>query len=247
MGQHLNNLRVYDSIEALVTALSEAIARRVEEVLTEKDYFDLVLTGGNTPRPLFKYLAENYRDKIPWGKIRFYWSDERYVPHNDPQSNFGMAKETLLNHVPINPTNVFPMPTTFANPAEAANSYELLLKSNFNSLAPQFDLALLGLGEDCHVASLFPRTMQLSETQRWAVTSISPKEPLQRLSLTFPAINRSKMIYFLVTGESKAGPLSKVFSKEKIEIEDCPARGVKSIENEIFWWADKKAMRLITP
>ncbi len=241
MGQLLKNLQIYDSIEALVTALSEAIARRVEEVLTEKDHFDLVLTGGNTPRPLFKYLTENYRNKIPWGKIRFYWSDERYVPHNDPQSNFGMAKETLLDYVPINPNNVFPMPTTFIDPEEARNSYERLLRSHFNSLVPHFDLALLGLGEDCHVASLFPRTIQLSETKHWVVTSISPKEPLQRLSLTFPAINGSRMIYFLATGEGKAEPLNKALSKEHIEIQDCPARGVKPTDGEIVWWVDRAA------
>jgi 6-phosphogluconolactonase len=245
MGQHLKNLRVHDSIETLVTAISVAITERVEEVLIKRDHFDLVLTGGNTPRPLFKHLAGNYRDKIPWEKIRFYWSDERYVPHIDPQSNFGMAKEMLLDHVPINPANVFPMPTSFSDPAEAAESYEQLLKSHFKSSVPHFDLALLGMGEDCHVASLFPNSIQLGERERWVVTSISPKEPKQRLSLTLPVIKGSKMIYFLVTGDSKAGPLNKVFSNEKIEIEDCPARAVEPTEGEIVWWVDKAAARLI--
>ncbi|HBC46485.1 MAG TPA: 6-phosphogluconolactonase [candidate division Zixibacteria bacterium] len=244
MGQLLN-LRVFDSFESLVVNLSEAISLQIKEVLSKKEHFDLVLTGGNTPRPLFKYLAQNYRDKIPWNKIQFFWSDERNVPHNDSQSNYGMAKELLLDNVPINPANIFSMPTSFATPAEAAAEYEKTLKSQFDSSAPHFDLALLGLGEDCHVASLFPHQPTLSEKSRWVVASISPKEPLQRLSLTFPVINRSEMIYFLVTGENKAEPLRRALSKERIEIEDCPARGVRPVDGEIVWWVDKKAARLV--
>lgn len=242
MGQLLN-LRVYDSIESLVVNLSEAIAFHIIEVLSKQDHFDLVLTGGNTPRPLFKHLAQNYRDKIPWKKIRFYWSDERYLPQHDPQSNYGMAKELLLDYVPINPDNVFPMPTSFATPAEAAREYEKTLKSQFDSSVPYFDLALLGLGEDCHVASLFPHQVTLSEKSRWVVASLSPKKPIQRLSLTFPIINGSRVIYFLVTGDSKAAPLRRALSKEHIEIEDCPARGVKPVDGDIVWWLDKAAAK----
>jgi 6-phosphogluconolactonase len=244
MGQLLN-LRVYDSIESLVVNLSEAIVLHIKEVLSKKDHFDLLLTGGNTPRPLFNYLAHNYRDKISWNRIRFFWSDERYLPLSDSQSNYGMAKELLLDQVPINPANIFPMPTSYANPTEAAAVYEKTLKSRFNSSAPHFDLALLGLGEDCHVASLFPHQVTLSEKSRWVVASISPKEPIQRLSLTFPIINGSRMVYFVVTGDSKAEPLLKVLSNEHINIEDCPARGVKPADGEILWWVDKKAARLV--
>jgi 6-phosphogluconolactonase len=244
MGQLLN-LRVFDSIESLVVNLSEAISLQIKEVLSKKDHFDLVLTGGNTPRPLFKHLAQNYRDKIPWNKIHFFWCDERYVPHSDPQSNYGMAKELLLDNVPINPANIFPMPTSFAAPAEAAAEYEKILKSQFDSSAPHFDLALLGLGEDGHIASLFPHAATLDERAHWVVTSLSPKEPAQRLSLTFPVINGSKMIYFMLTGESKAEPFRNALSKERIEIEDCPARGVRPVDGEIVWWVDKKAARLV--
>jgi 6-phosphogluconolactonase len=244
MGQPLN-LRVFDSIDLLNQELAASIAELIKKSLDHKDHFDLVLAGGNSPRALYKFLAQNYRDKIPWAKIRFYWSDERYVPPNDPQSNYVMARVALLDQIPINPSNIFPMPTNYADPIDAAVAYEKALRSQYDSERPQFDLTLLGLGEDCHVASLFPSAPNLAEQNRWVVASTSPKEPFQRLSLTLPAINASNNIYFLVTGENKAEPLKQVLSKDSIKIEDCPARGVNPSNGEAMWWVDKAAARLI--
>lgn len=244
MGKLLN-VKIYDSPQKLVELLALAIFDNIAQTLKSKDHFDLCLTGGETPGPLYKYLAENYRDKIPWDKIRFYWSDERYVPHNSPQSNFGLAKRTLLNHVPIEPANVFPMPTSFSDPAEASDTYQKLLESQFDSEWPRFDLNLLGLGDNCHIASLFPHTVTLGEQVRWVITSISPQEPTQRLSLTFPALNASHLIYFMVTGARKAEAVINALSDERIEIEDCPARGVKPTDGELVWWLDKDAARLL--
>jgi 6-phosphogluconolactonase len=244
VGQPLN-LRVFDTIDQLNRELAESIAGLINQSLGVKDHFNLVLAGGNTPRALYRYLAENYRNKIPWSQIRFFWSDERYVPVDDPQSNYGMAKEALLDHVPVNPSIIFPMPTDYADPADAAKAYEKVLKSQFDSERPQFNLSLLGLGEDCHVASLFPHAAILSEMTRWVASSISPKEPTRRISLTLPVINSSKNIYFLVTGENKAEPLKRVLSKDSVKIEDCPARGVHPVINEPIWWANKEAARLV--
>ncbi len=241
----LLNVKIYDSPDKLVEPLSAAIANHITKTLRAKDHFDLCLTGGDTPGPLYKYLAENYRDKIPWEKIRFFWSDERYVPHNSPQSNFGLAKRTLLNHVPIEPANVFPMPTAFSDPAEASDIYQKLLESQFSSEWPRFDLNLLGLGDNCHIASLFPHTVTLGERIRWVVTSISPKEPIQRLSLTLPVLNASRLIYFMVTGTKKAEAVKNALSSDRIELEDCPARGIKPTDGELIWWLDKDAASLL--
>jgi 6-phosphogluconolactonase len=234
-------IRVFDSREGLIGAMAAQIARRIQSALRERDHFDMVLAGGDTPRPLYRHLAENYHEKIPWGKIRFFWSDERYVPHDAPHSNYGMARETLLEHVPIDRSNIFPIPTSYDDPAAASDEYEMLLKRKFNSEWPHFDLTLLGLGEDCHIASLFPHSMTLGEQVRWVVTSLSPEEPVQRLSLTLPAINGSKKIYFLVTGVHKAEAVMRALSKQRIEIEDCPARGVRLSDGDLIWWLDTEA------
>ncbi len=235
------DIRVFESIDKLVEALAAVIADCIQDVLEEKDLFDIVLAGGRTPLPLYTHLAENYRDIIPWEKIRFFWSDERYVPHNDPQSNYGMARKTLLDYVQINEANVFPFSTSYDDPAAASDAYEMLLKRLFDSEWPHSDLTLLGLGENCHIASLFPHTVTLGEQVRWVVTSLSPEKPVQRLSLSFPVINASKRIFFFVTGAHKAEAMKRVLSKEQIEIEDCPARGVRPTAGEIIWWLDKEA------
>jgi 6-phosphogluconolactonase len=244
MGQPLN-LRIFDSTDKLNEEMAASIAELIQKSLSQREHFNLVLAGGNSPRVFYKYLAENYHDIIPWSKIRFFWSDERYVPSDDPLSNYGMAQETLLDIVPVNPANIIPMPTNYSDPVDAADAYEKVLRAQFASERPQFDLVLLGLGEDCHVASLFPHAVTLTEQTRWVVSAISPKVPIRRLSLTLPVINASNNIYFLVTGTNKAESLKRALSKESIKIEDCPARGVHPASGEPLWWVDKAAARLV--
>jgi 6-phosphogluconolactonase len=238
-------IKIFDSLDKLVGALASQIADDVQSVLEEKEHFDMVLAGGKSPRPLYEHLAKYYSEKIAWEKIRFFWSDERYLPPDDPRSNYGMARESLLDHVPINKANIFPFQTSYDDPAEASDAYEKLLKGLFNSEWPHFDLMLLGLGEDCHIASLFPHTVTLGEQVRWVVTSLSPEEPVQRLSLTLPVISGSKKICFLATGARKTEAVKRVLSMERIEIEDCPARGVRPTAGEIFWWLDKEAAKSV--
>ena len=244
MGKLLNT-KIYESSEKLCEALAEAIAADIDNTLGEQDRFDLALAGGDTPGPLYSRLAEDYRDKITWRKIRFFWSDERYVPYSDPHSNYGLAKMTLLDKVPAVPSRIFPMPTSYEDPAAASDAYEIILKSQFDSEWPHFDLAILGLGDDCHIASLFPHTASLGEKVRWVVTTLSPREPVQRLSLTLPVINASRKIYFMVTGDRKAEAVARTLSKERIEFENCPAGEVHPTDGELIWWLDRAAAKLI--
>ncbi len=243
MGQRVI-VRISSSVDDLAAAVAAAISAEIANTLKRKAYFDLVLAGGETPRSLYQYLAEYYPDSIPWGKINFFWSDERWVPHDDPESNYRMARETLLDHVQIDSRRVFPIPTGTDDPISAAASYESLLKTHFDSEWPHFDLMLLGLGRDCHVASLFPGSDALRESKRWVVPSISEIPPAQRLTLSLPAINGSVKIYFMVAGIEKAVPISSALSSGQIPVEDCPARGVSPTDGEVIWWLDNLAAAL---
>ncbi len=238
------NIRISNSIDDLIAALAEAISADIANTLKRNECFNIALAGGETPRSLYQHLAESYRDSIPWGKINFFWSDERWVPHDQPESNYRMAKETLLDHVQIDSGRVFPVPTEIDDPTSAARAYEIQLKTHFNSEWPHFDLMLLGLGRDCHVASLFPGSDALRESKRWVVPSISKIPPVQRLTLTLPAINGSAKIYFLVAGIEKAVAISSALSSKPIPVEDCPARGVNPSNGEVVWWIDNMAAAL---
>ena len=225
--------------------MASHLAELINKASATKDYFNLVLSGGETPRELYKILAKEYRKKIPWLKIRLYWGDERFVPHDDPDSNYRMAKETLLMDMPIPSENVFPMPVVQPTANDAAIFYESLLKSQFDGPWPHFDLILLGLGADCHTASLFPNSSAIYEQKRWVVATQHPLTSQLRLSLTLPVLNQASNIYFLVRGKDKAEALKKA-TTDPPDPGSCPASGVRPADGELSWWADWEAADLIT-
>ena len=141
---------VFGSADALYKAMASHLAELIIAREGAQDNFNLVLSGGQTPRPLYILLAKNYRKTLPWDRVRLYWGDERCVPQDNPESNYWMVQQTLLNELPILPKNVFPMPASQADPEEAALSYEASLKTHFRTEWPRFDLILLGLGADGH-------------------------------------------------------------------------------------------------
>jgi 6-phosphogluconolactonase len=233
-------IHVYESITEISRAIASTIISHIRQTLAEKKIFDLVLAGGNTPRKLYAIIANTYRDEIPWERVRFFWSDERYIPYSDPRSNYGMARETLLSHLEVPGKNIFPMPTNLPTAEEAAHQYEEVLKEQFNNSLPHFDLMLMGMGSDCHIASLFPHTIELEEKSRWVVTGVASEEPKTRLSLTFPVINSAKLIHFLATGQKKAEAFRRA-AQRIISTDDCPACGVRPHDGTVEWWVDKDA------
>jgi 6-phosphogluconolactonase len=172
--------------------------------------------------------------------VHVFWGDERYVSADDPASNYRMAKETLLDHVPCPPANVYPMPTHFPSADAAARDYEKTLRNYFGSDWPHFDLSLLGFGEDGHTASLFPNSPVLGERMRWVVAVETPAEPSWRLTLTLPAITRAANTYVLVTGSKKASALHQVLTGVADPI-TYPAAGVRLAEGTLIWWVDRGA------
>lgn len=199
--------------------------------------FTLALSGGNTPRTLYHILATTYHDSIPWEAVHFFWGDERYVPHDDAESNFRMVKETLLDLVPIPGENVHSIPTSYSDPEEAARAYEEDLRKFFGDTGNTLDLVLLGMGKEGHTASLFPNSPALDEKTRWVAAVEAPARPSRRITLTLPILNRASGVYFLASGREKAEAFRKVFDSET-DLHDCPAKALDPSQGDVIWWID---------
>lgn len=239
-------IRVADNLNQLSKQAAENIVHLMEDTLARQGRFTFALSGGNTPQALYSILATKYADRLPWEKVHFFWGDERYVEPSDDQSNVKMIREKLLDHLDIPIHHAHPMPTSFEDPEEAARNYQELLHSFFSDAFPVFDLVLLGLGEDGHTASLFPKSDTLNEERKWVtVERNSPKPPPTRLSLTFPSINHAKNIYFLVSGKKKAKAIQKIL-EAGVDKKKYPAAGIQPVNGSLTWWLDKVAARKLS-
>jgi 6-phosphogluconolactonase len=233
---------VFPDLDALSATAAAAVADLINRAVDATGRCALALSGGSTPRTLYERLASQWRARIPWGALHLFWGDERYVPHDDVHSNYRMAKEALLDHVPCPVDHVHPMPTDFANPEAAARAYEATLRDYFAGDAPRFDLVLLGLGEEGHTASLFPRSAALAERTRWTVAVTATADPPMRLTLTLAALTQAAAIYFLVAGSKKAHALSHVLSPAA-DPDVYPAAAVRPAAGAVTWWVDQPAAR----
>ena len=234
------NVRMYDDLQSLSCAAAGAFLELAQETVAAQGRFTLVLSGGSTPRTLYRVLADECRAGMPWAATHVFFGDERCVPHDDPDSNYRLAREALLERVPIPPDQAHPMPTSPADQPSAAAEYEATLRASFPGEWPRFDLVFLGLGEDGHTASLFPGSPALRERRRWVVASVAPTEPRQRLTLTYPVLNHAARVWFLVSGASKHEALRCALLRE-VAPEVCPAAGVNPADGELLWWVDEAA------
>lgn len=229
-------LRVYRSLEELSIAAAAAIADDMRAAIAELGRATLALSGGDTPRMLHRLLAQRH-ETLPWDRVHVYWGDERYVPPDDPRSNYRMARDTLLDCVPVVSAYVHPMPTDAPDPDDAAGAYELLLADEFGGL-PRFDVMVLGLGADGHTASLFPDAPALDETRRWVVPSEASYEPVQRLTMTLPVLRNARALHFLVAGQDKREALNCALGEPS---RSCPASLVRPTGGTVTWWVDEAA------
>jgi 6-phosphogluconolactonase len=196
-------------------ALAERVAEWMTEMATAKEgRFRVALSGGATPRALYTLLAsDRFRSRFPWQRTLWFWGDERFVPYDHPESNYRMVREAMLARAPIPPENIHPIPTD-GDPEDAARRYERTLKSEYGSpeldgAKPFFDTTLLGLGEDGHTASLLPGDRLLDERKRW-VGAVAHGRPEIRITLTYPVLESSRHVAFLVAGEGKAAALRRL-------------------------------------
>lgn len=234
------DVRVAADAEELSLRAAEVVAGTIRDVARSAGRCSLVLAGGSTPRPLYALLASRFRATIPWDRVQAFWGDERYVPHDDARSNYRMAREALLDHVPCPPANIHAMRTDFDDPDAAARNYEETLEGYFSSGERRFSIVLLGLGGDGHTASLFPGSPALEERERWVVPATAPVEPRRRLTLTLPALSRSAHVHFLVTGASKARVVRRVLTGAADPVH-LPAAAFARGSGAVTWWLDHDA------
>ncbi|HEY9776747.1 MAG TPA: 6-phosphogluconolactonase [Planktothrix sp.] len=236
-----SRVNISDDANGLVHELAERICVLAKEAINARNQFTIALSGGTTPKALYELLATpEYSGRINWEKVLVFLGDERCVPHNHPDSNFGMAKAAWLSKVNIPPSNVFATEGQDKDPEQAAKHYEESIRRAFgvHSDFPVFDLVLLGLGPDGHTASLFPDSAALGQKQRIFVANFSPKMQAWRMTLTFPAINHARNIAFLVSGSSKAAIIDDIFHSQT---KKYPAQFVQPDNGKLEWYMDRAA------
>ncbi|HKV84774.1 MAG TPA: 6-phosphogluconolactonase [Ktedonobacterales bacterium] len=236
-------------IERVPTGLD--VANRAAELFVRRNHeaqpsgrFTVALSGGSTPRAFHALLAAPpYRDQVDWSIAQFYWGDERYVAPDDPESNFRMARETLLDKIPIHEAQIHRVHTEMDDPAAAAGLYESEIRQEFalaGGALPRFDLIFLGMGPDGHTASLFPHTAALGVRDRLVVANYVPKLSTWRITLTEPVLNAAATMAFLVAGADKADALSAVLDGPR-DPEQYPSQLVAPTAGEALWIVDDAA------
>lgn len=222
-----------------------ALARHVAEWMTaaalaSNGPFRVSLSGGSTPKALYALLASDaFRERFPWQRVSWYWGDERFVPHDHPGSNYRMTREAMLATAPVPPENIHPVPAD-GTPEEAAARYERTLQEAYGATAldparPLFDITLLGLGADGHTASLLPGEPVLQERKRW-VAAVSYGRPEVRITMTYPVIESSRRVAFLVAGKDKAA----IFKAIRAGGSQVPAARVRPV-GDLIWFVDRAA------
>ncbi|MEM1325456.1 MAG: 6-phosphogluconolactonase [Bacteroidota bacterium] len=232
-----------------VLSTKAQVARQfTEELLSwaaDKDSVSIALSGGSTPKTLFKLWTEEYLDKFDWSKFTFYWGDERCVPPDDEESNYGAAYDLFLKHLPEAHRHIERMRGE-DNPEQEAKRYANLIDNDLPKVenVPQFDVMLLGMGDDGHTASIFPNQMHLLTEEGFAATATHPDSGQTRVTLTGPVICQAKWIVFLVTGENKAARIQEIFTGQPISV-NYPAAHIEAKEGEMTWYVDEAAAQAL--
>ena len=220
-------------------ALAAIAAEWVADQCRADSAFRVAVSGGNTPRFLYEALASStFRDGIDWTRWHVFFGDERAVPPDDAKSNYRLVADTLLSKVAVPAENIHRMEAEHPDLDAAAAAYSALLEAECGA-PPRLDLVLLGLGPDGHTASLFPGTTALHVEDAWATRGRAPDPPVDRLSLTLPAINAAARVAFLVTGAAKADALRGVIEGT------VPAARVRPASGDLLWFLDAAASRTL--
>ena len=233
---------------ALAHEAAQEFHRLAGTAVQERGRFSVALSGGNTPRAVYSALATEH-GQLPWDRIHIFFGDERHVPPDDPDSNFRMARESLLSKVPIPEKNIHRVKAELDAEAAAAE-YDQQLRDFFglvNQDWPRFDLVFLGIGEDGHTASLFPGSKALTEASRRVAANWVEKFKTFRITLTFPVLNHAAEVVFLVSSASKAQILSEILGPAT---QKYPAQRVQPENGRLLWLVDEEAgslLRLATP
>jgi 6-phosphogluconolactonase len=241
------DVTIHAGTESLVDAAARLVVDVTRTSIEHSGRCNIALAGGETPTALYRHLASACREQIDWRRLQFFWGDERCVPPDHAESNYGMVRDALVDHVPVPAANLHRMHGE-DDPVAAAAAYERALRLHFRAPdgpPPQvpgrrFDLVLLGLGEDAHTASLFPGLNAVRERRRWVVPEFVPQVQAWRLTLTPPVINAAARVAFLVTGARKAWAVDVVLNGRR-DADAAPARAITPADGRLQWLLDAAA------
>lgn len=237
-------LHIFENKEDLSAAAAEMFVQAAQEAVQQHGRFNVALTGGSSPAQLYNLLAQpQFSEQVPWQQTFVFWGDERWVPLSDEKSNAKGAKEALLDKVPVLREHVFPMWQDGATPEAFAAAYARRLQQHFGSDRPQFDLILLGMGEDGHTASLFPGTAVVHEKDALVTAYYLEPQSMYRITLTAPLINAARHIMFLTFGSNKAKALHQVLEGAH-NPNLYPSQLIRNDES-VHWMVDKAAAVLL--
>jgi 6-phosphogluconolactonase len=248
------NVDIFPTSTELTAAAAERFVVAAGEAIAATETFSVALSGGSTPHALFAALAApEYSSRVPWPRVHLFWGDERCVPPNDESSNYRVAREVLLDHVPIPPANVHRIRGEDA-PDAAAEQYERELRAAFDTPVglprgmpgARFDLVLLGLGTNGHTASLFPHLQAVREHTRWVMAENVEMLQMWRITLTPVILNQATEILFLVTGREKASILRRVLYGAR-ETDELPAQAIVPVDGRLRWFVDAAAASDLPP
>jgi 6-phosphogluconolactonase len=233
-------VRIFNTKEEITVHAANLFVAAAQNAIQKQGRFLVALTGGSSPVPLYQLLATpQYKTKIDWENVFVFWGDERWVALDDALSNAKMSYDYLLSHVDIPKNNVFPMYKEGFSPQEYALEYEKLIKSHTGEEG-QFDLILLGMGDDGHTASLFPGEKVLHENDKWVLAYYLESQSMYRITLTAPIINKAKEIVVITFGQNKAHALNEVLSGD-YNPEKYPMQLIKPLDGKLLFLTDQAA------
>ncbi|PRD48082.1 6-phosphogluconolactonase [Sphingobacterium haloxyli] len=238
-------VKQFESKTQIFETAAQLFVDAAKKNIDEKGFFSVALTGGSSPIELHRLLAtEAYKSQVDWSKVLVFWGDERWVPLDDDLSNAKMSYETLLNHVPIPESNIFPMYKEGVDAKAYAQTYEQILREKLIDDA-RLDLIFLGMGDDGHTASLFPGTEVLHEKDKWVDAYFLAPQDMYRITLTAPFINKAEKIVVITFGEKKAKALQEVLQGEN-NPEQYPSQLLEPAGGELLFLVDDEAAQLLT-
>ena len=239
-------LIVLDDKPALLTRVAEEIVHIAGEAVCTLGEFSICLTGGTTVGDGYELLADRFRLSVDWKAVEFFWGDERCVAPTSPDSNYNLATQMMLSKLDLKPSQIHRIRGE-DQPAEAASSYERELRETFTLSAgelPRFDLVLLGVGDNAHIASLFPHTPAIHEARRLAVAVEVNAPQRHRVSLTAPVLNRAAHVMLIVSGANKAQAIKNIFEGPH-NPDEYPAQLIDPSDGDVMWLLDKAAASLL--
>jgi 6-phosphogluconolactonase len=240
-----NTVKIFPTPQELAEVFALDLVNQIKMAEKRRSSFTIALSGGNTPRLLFSVLAENFSTLVDWNFVHFFWGDERCVPPDNSESNYGMAKKALLDKIRIPSSNIHRIQGEKDPEKEAVRySKEIVIFTRERDGLPVFDLIILGLGEDGHTASIFPGDSKLLNSEKIYDVATHPVRIRKRITITGRVINNADNIVFLVTGANKAGIITSIINKSGSL--NYPAAYIAPGKGTLKWYLDKEAAELLS-